>query len=142
MKTTSKMALRLAAVLALGTGFALAQSNINNLKATIPFDFKVGNATLPAGDYTVETRPGSAVVAFVDAANKTHATALGVNVAPHPGQPNRSKLVFRVEGGNHYLASTWNATSGTGRELPKTAAEREAEMAGVPSTVTVYIAQK
>ena len=142
MKTTSNMMLRVAAVLALGTGFALAQSEINNLKATIPFDFKVGNTTLPAGVYTVEMRPGSPVVAIQDVDKKVRATILAISAAAKPGDNDRSKLVFNVDGSNHYLASTWNATSGMGKQLPKTAAEREAEVAGVPSTVTIYIAQR
>ena len=48
MNAISKMALRMAAMITLGAGFALAQSQINNLKASVPFDFTVGTTVFPA----------------------------------------------------------------------------------------------
>jgi hypothetical protein len=141
MNTFSKMALRMAAVITLGAGFVLAQSGINNLKATVPFDFTVGGTTLPAGEYVIQTTPGSSIVQIRDDRGHLKATVLG-EVAPKPRDVNDSHLVFHSFGAKHYLSGTWNGAAWMGKELRKSAAEREAEMAGVPSRMTILLASK
>ncbi|HZU27460.1 MAG TPA: hypothetical protein VFA04_18170 [Bryobacteraceae bacterium] len=141
MNTVSKMALRVAAVMTLGAGFALAQPEINNLKAVVPFDFIVGHATLPAGEYVIEATPGSSIVQVRDAKGRVQATVLA-EVASKPGDVNDSHLVFHVYGAKHFLATAWNGSTWMGKEFRKTAAERESEMAGVPERMTILLASK
>jgi hypothetical protein len=51
--------------------------------------------------------------------------------------PKQSKLMFRVYGQRSYLAGVWTTGIGSGRETPKTAAEKESERAGIPMQVAV-----
>lgn len=142
MNKVSKIMLRVAAVVTLGAGFALAQdADMNNLKANIPFDFAVGSTNLPAGEYTIEYGPTSSTVRVRD--ERGHiATVLAMAPACERADAKESHLAFRVYGAKHHLASTWNAAAGMGAELRKTPAELESEMAGVPVRMTVLIARK
>lgn len=140
MNTISRTVLRLAAAAAMTAGFALAQSS-NALTAAIPFDFTVGHTNLPAGEYTITTNLISGCVQIRDSQDRVQASVVTIRVSP-PSNPEKSQLGFRVYGGKHYLASTWDGMLGLGRAWPKSSAEREAEMAGVEPTTTVLIARK
>jgi hypothetical protein len=140
MTTISKTLLQIGAFAALSTGFGLAQTD-DKLKMSIPFDFTVGNKVIPAGEYTIATDLGTAIVRIRDSRYQVQATVQSIT-GSKPAEPNHSKLVFRVHGGQHYLASTWSAVSGSAREFVKTPAEREAELAAGPTTYTVLVARK
>lgn len=140
MSKYSKTLLHVAALAALSLGGGMAQTD-EQLKATIPFDFTVGKTKLPAGEYTVTSTFGSHVLQIRDSEQRVQATVLAV-VKNEPANPGESHLTFRVHGTGHYLAATWDAGSGAGRELIKTAAEREAEMAAGPTTQITLFARK
>ena len=141
MSKYSKTLLHVAAFAALSLGCGMAQTD-EQLKTTIPFDFMAGKTKLPAGEYTVTSTFGSSVVQIRDAEQRVQATVLA-SAKNVPANPSKSYLTFRVHGTRHYLASTWDGASGAGRELMKTAAEREAEMADArPTTQITLVARK
>ena len=140
MNKISKTLLRLAGFAALSTGFAMAQAN-DQLMATIPFNFTVGNTTLPPGDYTFASGFGSQVVQILDSRLRIQAVVLAIGGAM-PAGPSDSRLTFHAHGRNHYRASTWNANLGQGRQMPETSAEREEEMASGPATQVVLLARR
>jgi len=140
MSKYSKTLLHVAAFAALSLGCGMAQTD-EQLKATIPFDFMAGKTKLPAGEYTVTSTFGSHVMQIRDSEQRVQATVLAI-VTPDRANPSESYLTFRVHGTRHYLASTWDGASGAGRELIKTAAEREAEMAAGPTTQITLFARK
>ncbi len=63
----------------LGVGSAFAQAQTREVRATVPFDFTVGNQPLPAGTYTV--------------APAMHGTAVRI-------ESRKVRLVVLTEGGN------------------------------------------
>ena len=141
MSKYSKTLLHVAAFAALSLGCGMAQTD-EQLKATIPFDFMAGKTKLPAGEYTVASTFGSHVLQIRDSKHRVQATVLAI-VTADCANPGASYLTFRVHGTRHYLASTWDGGSGAGRELIKTAAEREAEMADArPTTQITLFARK
>ena len=140
MNTISRTVLRIAAVAAMGTTFALAQAN-SVLTANIPFDFNAGRSTLPAGQYTISTDLTSRCLHIREVHDREQAIVITMP-ANAPSSADQSQLTFRVYGGKHYLASVWNGRMGTGRSLLKTSAEREAEMAGIQPTTAVLLARK
>ena len=114
----------------------------NDVRASIPFAFHIGNTSLPAGEYTVEANHASQVMYIRDETGCVRATFVGMTAAA-PAEPNQSKLLFRVYGSRLYLSGIWNGLMGTGETLPKSAAEREMEIASAaPGTRVVLIAQK
>ena len=140
MSKYSKTLLHVAAFAALSLGCGMAQTD-EQLKAAIPFDFMAGKTKLAAGEYTVTSTFGSHVMQIRDSEQRVQATVLAI-VTPDRANPSESYLTFRVHGTRHYLASTWDGASGAGRELIKTAAEREAEMAAGPTTQITLFARK
>ena len=92
-----------------------------NMRATIPFTFKAGEAVMPAGEYTVRhsertltlhREGGPSVVLFTNAALRLRPSA-------------DSRLNFSRYGEQYFLASAWSQGSGAGFEIPKSRGEGE-----------------
>lgn len=84
-----------------------AQSSYG-VRAEVPFDFIVGNKTLPAGKITVR-RMSTADVGPLEISNlqsRQLAFRMGLKMASTDAS-NRGKLVFRRYGNRHYLAQVW-----------------------------------
>jgi len=106
---------------------ANAQSLQYRLTANIPFDFSVAGQKLPAGKYWINRAQqgnGDMVVQISSTDGHSNITRLTIPVsASNPAK--HSSLIFRVYGDEHFLAEIWPVGSVTGRELPKSRAERE-----------------
>ena len=92
--------------------------------------------SLPAGDYSFYGQAGSPSLNLRTADGAAGTIILTTNASKF-NPPKQSKLVFRVYGRKHYLAGVWIAGVASGRELPKTAAEKESERAGIPMQLAV-----
>lgn len=104
------------------------------LIANIPFDFKVGDKTLPAGEYTVrQVNPASDRVVLQISTSDGRTLAM-VQMNSIAGKTDEStRLVFNRYGDQHFLAEAWIAGEGIGLKALRTRAERavEREMAGM-----------
>jgi|SRR5215213_3733030 len=114
---------------------AQAQSR-KEYTANIPFEFTVGNDTLPAGQYTitnVQTADGT-VIMHVRAKGQDGVTRL-TNRVHVSDRRQKSVLVFNRYGERSFLAEMWSAGESEGRQLPKSRSERavEGELARNPS---------
>ncbi|MEK7407098.1 MAG: hypothetical protein AAB225_18655 [Acidobacteriota bacterium] len=121
--------------------FAWAQSSIT-LEAKIPFEFRVGKAILPGGDYTIHPNlvPGAVALRNTDRS----AAAIVLTLAAQANKaPERSKLVFNRYGDTYFLAQVWHAGNNRGIEVRKTKAEREmARNVGAVEVAAVYASQR
>ena len=112
------------AVAALAVAAPLSAQSLR-LTATIPFDFIVGNQTMPSGEYNVMSTSSTQILQIQNPEMKTGALALtqlaGDEVSRQPGTP---RLVFNRYGDKYVLAQVWGP-SGTGREFGKSRTERE-----------------
>lgn len=99
MKNIAAIALFLAATFIMA-GSASAQANV---KATVPFDFVVGDRTMPAGTYTIEPKTFSShVLILSNPEREVHATIAG---QPNQDNPKHvSKLEFRRYGNQYFLS--------------------------------------
>jgi len=106
---------------------ANAQSLNYRLTANIPFDFSVGGEKLPAGKYWInraQQSNGDTVVQI--RSTDLHSNLVRFTIPVLASAPAKnSSLVFRRYGDEYFLAEIWPMGSETGRELPKTRAERE-----------------
>ena len=106
---------------------AKAQSLNYKLTANIPFDFSVGGEKLPAGKYWIsraQQSNGDTVVQI--RSTDLHSNAIHFTIPVLASRPVKiSSLVFHRYGDEYFLAEIWPVGSETGRELPKTRAERE-----------------
>ena len=85
---------------ALAVAPAFAQNNFA-VRATVPFDFVVGKAVLPAGQYDVKAGAGSETLLVREREGDASAFVItSPAVAPHADEIS---LVFRTIGDTHYL---------------------------------------
>jgi len=116
--------------------------------ASIPFDFTVGDRTLPAGEYHVERLNPQSDPAAV--ALRSQDGKVSVNVLTMPRGSGKAKdaprLVFNRYGQRHFLAQIWRAADTTGMELPTSRAERrlrrELQMGTAPAQTTVALVSR
>ena len=127
--------IQVAGIIAVCSTPMFAQDSVNST-ANVSFAFNVGTRSLPAGDYDFYGQAGSPNLTLRTADGAAVAMILTGN-ANRFNPPKQSKLVFRVYGPKSYLAGVWSAGIASGRETPKTAAEKESERAGIPMQLAV-----
>lgn len=122
--------------LIVGIAFATAVASANAQSANgvisnIPFEFVVGNETLPAGEYRINTALEPALA--IKSADLKH-SAMRMTNGTKPSSERRARLVFRRYGQKYFLAEVWNGSE-RGRQLTKSRQERaiERELASIPS---------
>lgn len=76
-------------------------------RATIPFQFWIGDNPLPAGDYEIQHVVSSTLVLFRSTNGAATQDAYMIPLDDSTVKPDQAKLVFRVENGRHYLYGFW-----------------------------------
>jgi hypothetical protein len=103
-------------------------------KANVPFAFRVGSATLPAGTYEIS----SAGSAAVSVRNKNVTAAAMSTVRHESAQKTEDKLIFHRIGGEYFLAEIWTSAGSPGMVIPRskqeTKLEKELLASGQPNT--------
>jgi hypothetical protein len=101
---------------------ANGQSNAR-LVAHVPFDFVIGDKTLPAGEYSVAATDQSGDTIAI--ANSQGDAAIRLSSpSERKGREKAAQLVFHRYGSTYFLAQVWRAGEATGRELSKSNQER------------------
>jgi hypothetical protein len=99
---------------AMVTAVVSANAQTMKSKANIPFEFVVGDQSLPAGAYSVDAITSSGEVLRIrGVASETSAVRL---TSQAKGTARHSKLVFHRYGERYFLAQVWT-TNDDGREL-------------------------
>jgi hypothetical protein len=91
----------------------------------IPFAFVAGDATLPAGEYRVETLEQNSAVLLIHCWDARLATFVVTNPAQAKELQSQSKLVFNRYDNRYFLSQVWKAGSNRGRQLSKSPKEKE-----------------
>jgi hypothetical protein len=111
------------------------------LIADIPFQFKVGDRTMPAGEYTVSQVNPSSDQAVLQLRSKDG--TIMIQMMNMVGKGNETaRLVFNRYGSDSYFAEAWMPSDRNGLQAPRSKNERAArqELAGVkPATETVAL---
>jgi hypothetical protein len=108
-----------------------AQAQTNGriaLIANIPFQFNVGNKSLPAGEYTVLSisDDASSVLLRIQSRDGKNSAMVQTSTVEGKGQ-ERARLVFHRYGNQYFVAQAWVDRQKRGLEAPKSRAERAAE---------------
>ena len=128
----------LTTVLLMAAGSAYAQlGSKQELRFNVPFDYKVGNATMKAGDYSI--RRAGTENALVIRGNGSSALTLSGSVSGKAA--SATKLVFNKYGDQYFLAQVWVQGQEIGAQLPRTRIEKELISKASPDSV-VIVAQK
>ena len=108
--------------------------------ANIPFQFTAGAMTLPAGEYRVQKERDYSSALVIRSTDGNGATMVMTHAASINAPQAKSKLVFHRYGNRYFLTQVWSAGSSLGRELPKSAKEKEQALAAqnvAPDQVTI-----
>ena len=142
-----KQAYTMIALLVLVGSMAVAAqaqtSGRRQLIANIPFQFNVGNTTLPAGEYSVRLVNPNSDHAVLQLRDRVGNAGAIIQVDSVIGKAQESaKLTFHRYGNKYFFAQAWIDGDNTGMQAPKSKAERaaESELAGLQSkTETVAL---
>jgi hypothetical protein len=94
-----------------------AQAQTTNVKASIPFDFVVGDHAYPAGEYTVKSMNQNSDAIRIDNADESE-KGITLSDACEKARPaTQTILVFQRLGDNYFLSQVWTEGSSTGREF-------------------------
>ena len=119
------LTLVLVAVFSSAAVSANAQSNYN-VRADVPFDFTVGNKTLPAGKIIAHGQTSLASPLSITNLAMGQVTLRVARKLPGADDSHRAELVFRRYGDRYFLAQVWIEGYG-GWEVLKSSSEKALE---------------
>ncbi|HZJ47163.1 MAG TPA: hypothetical protein VFD63_25520 [Pyrinomonadaceae bacterium] len=98
--------------------------------ADIPFQFQVGNTTLPAGEYNVAATTSTGETLRISSRSDDASIFRLSSPLVQNGPISKGKLVFHQYGNEYFLAEVWSAGFTNGRKLAKSGRERTLERDG------------
>ena len=123
VKTLTMLTLVVGLALAVTIVSANGQSASQRLTADIPFDFIVGDKTLPSGKYTVSAATSNGEgVKLSHREGKSSAIRLS-NIIVDKSESRNARMVFHRYGQQYFLAEVWSGES-YGRQLIQSKRER------------------
>jgi hypothetical protein len=103
---------------------SVANAQSVNVRATVPFNFVIGDQVYPAGDYAIQTLAPT-IDTFLYLRSRVDSKPFVVqarkNTAVIPA--TQTKLVFHRVGTSYFLYQVWSAGSYVSREFPKSHTE-------------------
>ena len=132
MKNFTTKLMIAAAALAVAAGVASAQ----NMKADIPFAFRVAGTTMAPGSYRVEMNGAGGTIHIVQANGKYSVQALPLTRL-EGGKEGDAKLVFRCGTGTCSLLQAWSGDGGRAYSfsIPKRERNEETYLSAVRLSV-------
>jgi hypothetical protein len=94
-----------------------AQAQTTSVKASIPFDFVVGDHAYSAGEYTVKSISQSSPAIRIDNADESEKGIALANACEKLQPATQTTLVFQRLGNNYFLYQIWTEGNSAGREF-------------------------
>jgi hypothetical protein len=91
----------------------------------IPFDFAAGKTMLPAGEYSVKVSGPTHSLILISRKDSAASAFINTNAVAAANVQTESKLVFNRYGDRYFLSEVWSEGNSQGRQLLKTAREKE-----------------
>jgi hypothetical protein len=115
-------------ILAIANAQSASAQIVNQLEFTTAFPFTVGNATVPAGTYTITPDAGDPTI--LELAGPTTAVFVATESAHSRETPSKDEVVFKRYGTGYVLKSIWVQGSDTGYVTVSAEGERRAAKRG------------
>ncbi len=115
MKRTASILTGLSLAVLFLAGSAAAQTDGQRLTANIPFEFTVGNTSLPAGQYEF-LRTGTNIFLVRDGDRRSLFTVSSAAIDSN-ALSEKSMLKFATIDGRHVLVQIWNESAENGSEF-------------------------
>ncbi len=119
-----KKTLLITAVLALLVSTAASAQSVN-LEVTVPFNFIVNRATLPAGEYKLTSAADAGTVLAISNLDSRTTRYVLSNACMSGKSASKTQLVFHRYGDRYFLSQIWIEGNDSGREIPQGAREKE-----------------
>ena len=131
-----------AAVLVAAIMSTLAQAQTVDLRANIPFEFRVGQTQMPAGEYLIHHQAGGVFI-LRDVSGR-HAVFSPFTVGEtRPVALETGQLEFNRYGETYFLAKLWHPASRDGVALPQSRRETElARQFGLAQRASIALVRK
>ena len=124
-------------LLAVSTISVSAQSERSKI-TNIPFDFMVGEKTLPAGEYTVAPNRSDSLNVWLVQSRDGHFNALFTTGSVRASETQeKTKFVFHKYGDQYFLSQIWTIGGNSGRELTMPRLEREVAKNSTRQTIVL-----
>jgi hypothetical protein len=121
--------LQFAVGLLMTLAFSGLQAQTMDLRATIPFDFRMGQTLMPAGEYKIHHSDGLLNLRPQNGAG----TVFGLTVATElPKDSSTAGLLFHRYGDTYFLDKVWTPGCSTARGIPESSLEKELARRGSP----------
>lgn len=140
LKGVSMVTLLVGIAFATAVVSANAQSTNKLVISNVPFEFVVGDQTMPAGEYRIRSASAFGNGLIIQRADaKSSAMRLSNGIEPSRSKTN-ARLVFHRYGSHYFLAEVWSGGENEGRALTKSRQERatESELAMLTKTNRDY----
>jgi len=95
------------------------------MRVNIPFDFVAGTTSLPAGEYSVTVSGAVHTLLLIDRKDASASVLIITNAAVSAEPQSESKMIFNRYGDRYFLSQVWTAGYSSGRQLLKSAREKE-----------------
>jgi hypothetical protein len=133
-----KQILLLAGLFVLSMIAAQAVQAQQSVVVDVPFDFTAGNTSLPAGEYSVQKWTKDTSVLLIQRTDGSASLLIPTMAALSSASQSECKMVFHRYGDRYFLSQVWTTGNPRGRELYKSASEKEvAVIAKEESQVTL-----
>src|SRR6266478_3926905 len=104
---------------------------IGNVAADIPFQFHVGNTTLPAGKYVIHQLDGSDLTMMqISTADGRQSALFSVEPAEAKTTPEKTELIFNKYGDQYFLSELFDEGNLDGNKLFESRDEKQASKEG------------
>ena len=118
-------ALVMAALMALTAMASTRVAQAQELVVNIPFDFVAGKTTLPAGEYSIKVSSPEGTLLLLDRKDAAASAFISTNAVVKAEIQTESKLTFNRYGDRYFLSQVWTEGNSQGRQLLKSAREKE-----------------
>ena len=121
---------------------AQAQTSANRMRVHVPFDFIIGQQTLPAGDYLISfvTRETNSTALLIKRSDGSASRIVQMTPVEARKARESATLVFNRYGSRHFLSQFWTPAERVGLAVRKSRAERTVEVAGDAQRSAVELA--
>ena len=103
----------------------VASAQTTKVKVTVPFSFIVNRATLPAGEYLVQSVDVEGKVLALRNAETNTTNLVMFNSCTSLASPKQTKVIFHRYGERYFLNQIWVAGNTAGHELSPSPREKE-----------------
>lgn len=121
---------------------AAASAQSVHMKVSVPFNFIAVGATLPAGDYDIQSIGAEEKVLVIRNLNSSAAILVISNSRESVNASSNTKLIFHRYGDRYFLSELWMRGDKLGHQVTPSSRETEVAMDTPMSDVVLLMARR